>query len=60
MTKSIQIEWNADDVLSINPNLTEQQVSDVLDALLHDHDSSIGINWGIIDTTIDIVTEGVN
>jgi hypothetical protein len=52
-TKKISISWEIDDVQSVNPHLTEQQASEVLDFLVKNHDASIGINWDVIESTID-------
>jgi len=45
------ITWHIDDVLSIRPDLTKEQASDVLSyACGHKHDASIGVNWDVLDT----------
>tara|TARA_R100001082_G_scaffold106836_1_gene80102 strand:- start:452 stop:679 length:228 start_codon:yes stop_codon:yes gene_type:complete len=48
------ITWHIDDVLSIRPDLTKEQASDVLShACGHKHDASVGVNWDVLDTIAD-------
>ena len=51
--------WVADDVLCIanerEITLTEEQVEYIMDEMERHHDASIGINWDVIDGTIDWV-----
>lgn len=51
--KTISIKWSTVDVLSVRPDLTEQQANKVLDALYNRHDATIGINWDVIENTAD-------
>ena len=44
------ITWHIDDVLSIRPDLTKEQASDVLYKACAKHDASIGVNWDVLDT----------
>lgn len=53
------VSWGAEDIQSVARNkgfsLTSEQIGEVLDHLLHKHDASIGINWDVIDATLDIL-----
>ena len=49
MHRQITIHWGVEDVLSIRPDLSEDQALDVLEATEKNHDCSIGINWDIIE-----------
>lgn len=51
--KYITIKWHIEDVLSVNPNLTEKQASDVLQYVERNHDAEIGINWDVIEIACD-------
>jgi hypothetical protein len=53
LTKQISIKWHIDDVLSVRPNLTKSQASDVLETLKANHDANIGINWEVIEIVCD-------
>jgi hypothetical protein len=55
ITKEISLIWNIDDVLSIRPDLTEKQASDILNNLKKNHDANDGINWGTIEIVADIL-----
>jgi hypothetical protein len=50
---SITILWQVDDVQAQRPDLTTAQCQEVLKALDHYHDASIGINWDVIDCVAD-------
>lgn len=43
------IVWHIDDVLSVRPDLSNDQARQILLQLKHNHDASIGINWDVID-----------
>ena len=49
MITEISVSWCAEDVLHEHPNLTAEQVQDVLNYMKHKHDCTIGINWDVID-----------
>ena len=51
--KEISITWSIDDVLSVRPNLSKEQASDVLMHLKKHHDATVGINWDVIEITAD-------
>jgi hypothetical protein len=55
LTKQISINWHLDDVLSVRPNLTQLQASQVLEHLKHKHDANIGINWEVIEIVSDFL-----
>jgi hypothetical protein len=48
----IAITWNVEDVQSVDEDLTDEEAEEVLDWLLHNHDASIGVNWGSIESAI--------
>lgn len=54
---SINISWHIDDIKSVNSDLTDDQCRKILGYLLDNYDSSVGINWDVIKTTIDIYIE---
>ena len=49
----LSIRWHIDDVLSIRPDLTNDQARQVLLSLKHGHDANIGINWEVIEIVAD-------
>jgi hypothetical protein len=53
--KQISIKWRIDDVLSVRPNLTKSQASEVLQHLHRKHDANIGINWDVIEIVSDML-----
>lgn len=50
--------WTAEDVKSVDENLTDEQVANVLSLMRHKRDATIGINWDVIRVWIDYVKEG--
>ncbi len=50
MNDSIQITWHINDVKSIRPDLTDEQCSQVLTFAKRHHDSTIGINWHVLES----------
>ena len=62
--RSIAHVWHIDDVLSRakerNINLSEDQAIQILDKVDKGKDASIGINWDVIDTVIDIYLEEIS
>lgn len=50
---AMAIVWQIDDVLSIRPDLTEEQAGEVLGRVEDIHDASIGISWGTIEIAAD-------
>jgi hypothetical protein len=55
LTKQISIKWHIDDVLSIRPDLTKSQASEVLEKLKENHDANIGINWEVIEIVSEML-----
>ncbi len=49
----IAIVWSAEDVKVECKWLTDEQAMDVLRAIEHRHDATIGINWDVIRWTAD-------
>jgi hypothetical protein len=47
--KEIAKVWMVEDVLSIRPDLTEEQAWEVLQVAERRHDATIGINWDVLD-----------
>src|SRR6056300_1144277 len=54
----ITVTWSVDDVLEMRPNLTVDQAREVLHAIKHNHDASIGINWDVVVITADNMFNG--
>ena len=50
---AMAIVWQIDDVLSIRPDLTEEQAGEVLGRVEDIHDASIGISWSTLETVAD-------
>jgi len=42
-------EWHIEDVQSVRPDLTDDQASDVLEAVADNHDANYGINWEVLE-----------
>lgn len=51
---SIQLSWHIDDVKSLRPDLNDEQCLVVLDAVKHNHDATIGVNWDVIEAVSDL------
>jgi hypothetical protein len=55
------IVWHIEDILSVRPDLSNEQARKLLRQLKNNHDASIGINWDVIDiyaeTAFPIVEE---
>ena len=47
--------WSVKDVLSVRPDLDDQQAWEVLKAASHYHDASIGINWEVLSSHAEIL-----
>ena len=50
---AIAIVWQIDDVLSVRPDLTEEQAGEVLGAVESGHDASIGTSWDTLEIYAD-------
>ena len=55
----ISISWHIDDILHQDDTLSEDQARQILHILKYDHDATIGINWDVIDCTIQMYRDGV-
>lgn len=53
----INVSWHIDDIKHQDNSLNDEQARTVLAYLKKDHDATIGINWDVISTTIDIVRD---
>lgn len=57
-TIAIKIEWGIDDVMATanqmtpKARLSRKKAGLILDAVLHDHDATMGINWDVIEFQI--------
>ncbi len=58
--KSISIVWSVEDVLSVRPDLTEEQAWEVLKSIKNHHDATIGINWDVLNITADLLYGGAD
>lgn len=62
--KSIQIFWCTEDIIGqadmMGIKLTEEQADAILDNVEHYHDASIGVNWDVIVTHIDMYMNKLN
>ena len=50
---AMAIIWQIDDVLSIRPDLTEEQAGEVLGRVEDIHDASIGVSWDTLECCAD-------
>jgi hypothetical protein len=46
--QQIAIVWQIEDVLSLRPDLTEEQAWEVLQVVERRHDATIGVNWDVL------------
>jgi hypothetical protein len=53
MSKEIAIIWNTEDIRGAYPHLTEVQADLLLRWLEQHHDCNQGINWDVIENTMD-------
>jgi hypothetical protein len=62
--KTIEIKWSTEDVIwqadNMDIELTEEQADAILDNVDHYHDASVGINWDVIETHIDMYMAKLN
>ena len=49
----ISISWHINDIKGQNSSLTDNQAREVLKELKRRHDACLGINWDVIDCTIE-------
>jgi len=52
---TISITWHIDDIFEVDDTLTESQAKQVLYLLKHNHNANVGINWDVIEQTIEEV-----
>lgn len=45
--------WVIDDVLTLDPNLTEEEAGDIIAEIDDDQDCSIGITWEVLQEYVD-------
>ena len=50
---AMAIVWQIDDVLSVRPDLTEEQAAEVLGAVEAGHDATIGVSWDTLEIYAD-------
>lgn len=53
----LRSDWHPEDILSIDPSLSEEQVLDVMQLIARTHDANIGINWMVIEVAIQNIKE---
>ncbi len=51
--------WHVDDVLSLNPKLSQDHARLVLTKAMDNHDANCGINWEVLQQYVDQVLEMV-
>lgn len=51
-SRQIAIIWDIDDVHSLDYDLTDEQAMEVLQMCKKEHDSTMGINWDVIESWI--------
>jgi hypothetical protein len=56
----ICIEWYVDDILSLDPSLTEEECMIILQNARDSHDANIGINWDVLQFHINEFKENKN
>tara|TARA_B110000908_G_scaffold30648_1_gene36340 strand:- start:1389 stop:1586 length:198 start_codon:yes stop_codon:yes gene_type:complete len=57
--RSISINWDIDDVKSLDSKITDEQAMEVLELALDNHDANIGINWGVLEMWISHIKEEI-
>jgi hypothetical protein len=50
---AIYVEWHISDVKDNHEGLTDDQCREVLQRVKYNHDANIGINWDVIDATVN-------
>jgi hypothetical protein len=63
MARFITLTWHVEDVIeqaaANDIKLIDEQALDILHLLKSEHDASIGINWEVIDTFIEMYLDGM-
>lgn len=57
MITEVSFSWCAEDVLGDYPDLTAQQVEDVLGLMKRKHDCTIGMNWEVMGYIVDLILD---
>ena len=57
MKTIMYVEWSAEDILEVNPDLTIEEVEEVLNILDRKHDAEVGVNWDVITVVADEVID---
>lgn len=52
---SVFFVWHIDDVLDAHPHLSKEQAKDVLLNCKKNHDATIGMNWEVINQTVEFL-----
>tara|TARA_B100000424_G_scaffold6055_1_gene4511 strand:- start:220 stop:591 length:372 start_codon:yes stop_codon:yes gene_type:complete len=52
---SVSFVWHIDDVLDGHPHLSKEQAKDVLLNCKKNHDATIGMNWEVINQTVEFL-----
>lgn len=60
LLKEISIVWTSEDIQqqaydSGYDTLTDEQIHEIFESLMDNHDANVGINWEVISDTIDEV-----
>ena len=50
---AIYVEWHISDVKDNHEGLTDDQCREVLQRVKYNHDANTGINWDVIDATVN-------
>lgn len=51
--RKITITWSVEDVLEVQPDLTEEQAMEVLEIVGKNHDAEVGICWDTLEFWAD-------
>ena len=54
---SISITWTIEDVQSLEPGMSDELATEVLELALDNHDANNGINWSVLEFWISQVKE---
>jgi hypothetical protein len=53
-------EWHIEDVQSVRDELNQEQCEAVLEAIVKNHDACVGINWDVIEDTIELLYPAID
>jgi len=51
-TRSVCIAWHIEDVKAVNPKLSDEECSIILDYVIETHDATVGINWDVLEGAV--------